>query len=545
MTRLTKISILLVVFFAVDKVVALLRQVIIARQFGLSAELDVFNVANNVPDLLFALISGGALAMAFIPVLTEVMTGHGRRAAWDLFSRVANLAFVVTVVLAFVVGIFADSLVGWEIGIAPGFSSQQQALVVSLMRLNLVATIIFSISGLAMAGLQANQHFFLPALAPILYNIGQIFGALVLAPEKGLSIGPIILPAMGMGVYGLVWGVIIGACFHLLIQVPGLVHFGFHWKPEISIHDAEVRKVLRVLGPRLLTVMIVQLIFLVRDNLASRLAEGAVTALTYGWMLQQMPETLIGTALGTAILPTLAEYVSRNEQPAFQDVIEKAVRIGLALSIPAAVILSISLGPLIGPVFNFDTQESNLLLWTTRGYLLGLMGHCVLEVAARSFYAQQDALTPLFGGLINLGLYILAGSQLYRHLGAPGVSLTDSIAFSFQALFLVWMLSRNRSARKTAGSVEVRIGKSVLPGLNQLIAWLQRQDNPVSARLKLGGTVIRSLAGGIAGGLAAFCLLRLAGGENPNLVSAVAAIGAGEILSLPFILPEIRLLLKF
>ena len=206
-TRLTRAALLLGSFFALDKGVAFVRQVIIAQQFGLSAELDAFNVANNLPDMLFALISGGALAMAFIPVLSEVLNRDGQKAAWDLFSRIANLAFLVTAGLAVVVLIFAPQIVRSEVGIAPGFGTPQQDLVIDLMRLNLVATLIFSISGLVIAGLQANKHFLLPALAPILYNIGQIFGALILAPQQGYTLGSVTLPAFGMEC--MVWSMVL------------------------------------------------------------------------------------------------------------------------------------------------------------------------------------------------------------------------------------------------------------------------------------------------------------------------------------------------
>ena len=223
MSRLTRNTLMLAVLLAVDKGFAILRQVIIARQFSFSRDLDAFNVANNIPDLLFALISGGALALAFIPILTDMLTKHGRRAAWELFSRIANLAFFGTAVLAVVVALLAGPMVRSEIGVAPGFSSVQQDVVINLMRLNLIATLIFSISGLVMGGLQANQHFLLPALAPMLYNLGQIFGALVLSPDQPYVIAGFQLPALGLGVYGLVYGVIIGAALHLSIQIPGLI----------------------------------------------------------------------------------------------------------------------------------------------------------------------------------------------------------------------------------------------------------------------------------------------------------------------------------
>ena len=241
-SKLTKISFLLAGMFFLDKVLAFVRQILIARQFGLSAELDAFNVANNIPDLLFALISGGALAIAFIPVLTQVLSRDGQGAAWKLFSRIANLAFLVTAGLAIIVAIFAGSMVRAEIGIAPGFTTVQQDLVIKLMRMNLIATLIFSISGLVMAGLQANQHFLLPALAPIFYNVGQIIGVTILSPSKGYVLGPITLPAFGLGVQGLVYGVIIGALLHLAIQIPGLVKYNFKWIPSLDLKNEDVRK---------------------------------------------------------------------------------------------------------------------------------------------------------------------------------------------------------------------------------------------------------------------------------------------------------------
>jgi putative peptidoglycan lipid II flippase len=115
--------------------------------------------------------------------------------------------------------------------VAPGFPAEQQSLTIELMRLDLLAILIFSISGLVMAGLQANQHFLLPALAPGLYNIGQIFGVGVLAPSEGLSFGGLNLPAFGLGIHGLVYGVILGALLHLLVQTPGLIAFQFRWEP--------------------------------------------------------------------------------------------------------------------------------------------------------------------------------------------------------------------------------------------------------------------------------------------------------------------------
>ncbi|HMK08070.1 MAG TPA: lipid II flippase MurJ, partial [Anaerolineales bacterium] len=140
--------------FALDKALGLIRVAIIGRQFGVSAQLDAFNAANNIPDLLFAMISGGALSIAFIPVLAAVLEQEGRPALWALFSRVANLVFLITAALAVLVAVLAGPIVRGQIGVAPGFNPGMQSLVVELMRLNLVATLLFSMSGLVVSGLQ-------------------------------------------------------------------------------------------------------------------------------------------------------------------------------------------------------------------------------------------------------------------------------------------------------------------------------------------------------------------------------------------------------
>ena len=186
------------IFFGVNKIVALLRQALIARQFGITPDIDAFNISNNIPDLIFSVISGGALALAFIPVLTEYFDQKGTRAAWKLFSQIANLVFFTTAILSIVVILFAPSIIGSRFGVAPGFSQGQQLLTTRLMSINLIATLIFSLSGLVMAALQSKKHFLLPAIAPILYNVGQIIGALVLTPF------------FHRGVYGLAYGVVLG-----------------------------------------------------------------------------------------------------------------------------------------------------------------------------------------------------------------------------------------------------------------------------------------------------------------------------------------------
>jgi putative peptidoglycan lipid II flippase len=494
---LARTSILIASFFFIDKVLAFVRVGIISRQYADSIELlDTFNAANNLPDVLFALISGGALAMAFIPLMSEYLTTKGRAAAWDLFSRVANLAFVVTGSFAILIAIFAEPIVNAEIGIAPGFGEEQRQLLAELMRLNLVGTILFSISGLVMASLQANQHFLLPALAPTMYNIGQIFGAVYLVPRYGI--------------HGLVYGVILGAAMHLLIQIPALFKYQFKWTPALDLRHTGLIDALRLLGPRLLTMFGIQLIVIARDNIASRLDQvGAVTSLTYGWMIMQVPETLLGTAIATAMLPTLAEFAAREDWTEFRLAVERALRVLIALTIPVAAVLAAGVNPLVRAVFGFDAETSTLITWTTRAYLLTLTGFSIQEIAARSFYARKEPMFPLYAVILRLSIFILigiAGITFFRNIGAPVIAFAE-IALLIESIILFGWLSK-------------------------------RMHEPLNVWSAVGKGIVAALLGGVV----TYVVALYAPGSA--VLTALLGMIVGGLVALPFIWSEIKLLLK-
>ncbi len=478
MSQLFKASLIITIFFGLNKILALVRQTIIARQYGLSAEIDTFNVANNLPDLLFSLISGGALALAFIPVLTEYIDKKGQVKSWRLFSQIANLVFLTTAVLSILMAIFALPLVTSPIGVAPGFSQIQQNLTVDLMRLNLIATLIFSLSGLVMASLQANKHFLLPAIAPILYNVGQIIGAVFLVPI--------------FGIYGLVYGMILGALLHLGIQIPGIIHFKFNWSPLINLKDAGVQRVLNLMGPRILTVLFIQIIFLTRDNLASRLQEGAVTALTYGYFLMQVPETLIGTAIATALLPTLSQFAERKDQKSFAETLGKAIRVIVALTLIITVISSLSLDYLLQAVFGFNETSTALLSWTTRAYMIGLTTQSLLEVVTRAFYAKQDSRTPFVITLIRMVLYIGLALALFDSLGVIGLALADSLTVTLEVVVLLFMLTKTMPKLLHLGDTLRRVALACL--LSTIVFYITLNLLPITTILAVSISLITSSA---------------------------------------------------
>ena len=192
--------------FVLSSLTGLAKWVLVSRGFGTGIEIDAFNAANRVPDLLFNLMAAGALASAFIPTFTDFLTREDRAGAWRLASSIANLVILVMSIGAAIVWILAPLVVRYAL--APGFDVQQMELTVTLLRLLLPTAVIYGLSGLLMGILNAHQHFLLPALAPTMSWLGWIVGVLVLAPR--------------MGIIGLAWGVVLGAVMHLAIQLPAL-----------------------------------------------------------------------------------------------------------------------------------------------------------------------------------------------------------------------------------------------------------------------------------------------------------------------------------
>jgi putative peptidoglycan lipid II flippase len=267
---------------------------------------------------------------------------------------------------------------------------------------------------------------------------------------------------------------------------------------------------LKLLGPRLLTMLGIQLIVIARDNLASRLDQvGAVTSLTYGWMIMQVPETLLGTAIATAMLPTLAEYASRAEWSEFRLAIERALRVLIALTIPVAAVMAAGINPLVRAVFGFDAETSSLITWTTRAYLLTLTGFSIQEVAARSFYARKEPMYPLYAVLLRLAIFLLigiTGITLFRSAGAPLIAFAE-IALLIESIILFGWLSR-------------------------------RLHEPLNVWSAVGRGLIAALIGGVTAYILALYI------PGSAVLTALLGMIVGGLVALPFIWSEIKLLLK-
>jgi putative peptidoglycan lipid II flippase len=421
--------------YVLSTVAGLAAQMLISRAFGTSSELDSYFAANRVPEFLFTIISGGALASAFLPTFARFLTHGDRDGAWSLASSIINLVTIVLGLLSGLAALFAPGIVHL---LAPGFSNVEQVeLTTALLRVMLLSPLVFGVSGLLMATLNAHQHFVFPALAPASYRLGQILGVLLLVRR--------------MGIFGLAWGTVIGAMLHLLVQLPAFLRLKPKLGTSLGLRLPAVHEVGRLLAPRLLSVAVVQLNFVVNTIIASGQPEGSLAALTFAFALMIMPQAVIAQAVGVASLPTFSAQVARGEWDALRNSVSSALRGVLYLALPASIGLVLLRRPLVTLLLErglFDARSTELVAWALLWYAAGLIFHSLLEVVVRAFFAQYDTRTPVIVTTIAMSLNIalsLLLSKLFAEAGLPphgGLALANSTATALETTALLILLAR-------------------------------------------------------------------------------------------------------
>jgi putative peptidoglycan lipid II flippase len=467
--QIARAAVLVIGLFFISRVLGLAREMIIGARFGTSAQLDAYQAAFRVPDLLFQLVAGGALGSAFIPVFTGCLTRRELRGAWRLFSGVTNLVLIVLTTLAAAMAIAAPWLV--EHVLAPGFSAPQQALTAELVRWMLFSTVIFGVSGIVMGVLNSFQHFLLPALAPILYNLSIIAGAWFLAPT--------------LGVFGLVLGVVVGAGLHLDIQLFGLWWYGAKYNATLGPKDRNVREVGRLMGPRVIGLAAVQVNFWVNTLLASHLATGSLAALNYAWLLMLLPQGIVAQGVATAAFPTFASLKSQGRMTELRQTVTATLRAVLFLSIPAAVGLFVWRVPLVRMLLErgqFDAHSTELTTTALAFYSFGLIGHSAVEILARAFYALHDTRTPVAIGIGAMALNVVLSLLLRGGFAHGGLALANTIATLIEMGLMFAFLSV-RIGGLAWGSLGVTVLKASAAslGMGLTLTWIlgQWSDAPV------------------------------------------------------------------
>jgi putative peptidoglycan lipid II flippase len=471
--RIMRSTALVMTLAMTSKAISLVQTFLIARQFGVSADYDTFVTANTIPEQIFNLIAGGALAYAFIPIFGGLLAQDKREQAWKLASNILNSVFLVALVLSSVVFLTAPQLIG---SLAPNMTPELQLQSAQLMRILLLSLLLFSLSGLCVGILQSHQHFLLPALAPVLFDVGLLIGIVFLAKP--------------FGVYGLAYGSVLGALMHLGIQIPGLMMYKMRWRPYVNPTDPDFLTVIKLMIPRAIGLALFNLNMVFAVRLATDLGEGAVSAFNWGWRLMQFPETLIGTAMGIVIFPTLAALSAAGDRDGKRDAMSGALRFVLFAAIPAAFLLVAAGRPALRLLEGGAMEASaadiiyGVLIWFAPGVIV----HSMVEIVARSFYADRDTVTPLFVALVSAAINLPLAYFLSKNtsLGVAGLSLANTAAVGTELVILLIILRRRWQGLNDASLITTFVKALIAGGAAALAVTLV---NLVVSRLSGSGKV--------------------------------------------------------
>lgn len=442
-----------------SRLLGLVRNAVLASYFGASVEYEAYVAAIAVPDTVFQVLAGGVMGAAFIPVFARYLAKGDEREAWRLSSSAITLAALLTGGLSLLLIVLARPVMGVVVS---GRDAAFQELATGLVRIMLISPAVFAVSGFATSILNSYQRFFWAALAPLLYNLGIIAGAVLLHEQ--------------MGIYGVAWGVAAGAIGHLLIQVPGLVQIRARYWPVLDWRHPGVREVGRLMLPRMFGLGVAQANQLATIFLAARLVPGSIAYLNYAWLVMMVPLGVFGMAVSTAVFPTLARQSADDEQGEMRELFGLTLRMILFLTIPATVGL-IAIGePIVRLLFERDSFTADVTRATTLAltcYALGLPGHSVVEIVDRAFYALHDTRTPVKAAalavLLNVGLsggVVLAARAglLPAERAYAGLALANAAAAWIEAGLLVWWLRRRlgRLGRGALGTAVLRYAAAAL-----------------------------------------------------------------------------------
>lgn len=431
-----------------SRITGLVREQLIAATFGASAATDAFNVAFRIPNLFRRLFAEGAFSQAFVPLLAATRAEHGDEATRSLIDAVATL-LAWLLLLTCVLGVAAAPALVWVMG--SGLQDFDTAVVMTRIMFPYIG--FMSMVALAAGILNTWRRFAVPAVTPVLLNV-----AVIAAAWWG---GPLLAQRGIEPVLALAGGVMLGGVLQAAAQVPALLAIGR--LPRIGLLPGSIarawrhpgtRKVLRQMAPALLGVSVAQISLLINTQIASHVAVGAVSWLTYADRLMEFPTALLGVALGVVLLPQLAGAKGRQDMDAFSNMLDWGLRLVLLLAAPCALALLIFPVGLVSVLYHYGAFTAADLAMTVRalqGYGVGLLGLVAVKVLAPAFYARQDIKTP-----VKIAVGVLIATQamnlvLVPWLGHAGLALSIGLGALVNAALLLTGLLNSGIYKPCAG----------------------------------------------------------------------------------------------
>lgn len=425
---IARAAIILILFNVLSKVTAIVREVVIAQQFGATAEMDAFVAAFAVPSVLFYLFTG-ALATVVVPVYSEYAARGEEKEAFDLFGTLFHVLLLLLVLGTAAGLLFAPLLVKL---LAPGFQESTAGLAVELTRLMFPLLIFSGLAALFSGILNARNIFAVTALNGPLSNLAVIVAVLALGSL--------------WGVQGMALGVLVGGAAGALVQLPALRRAGFRFSPGVSLSHPDLKKILRLVLPITVGLSISQTYILIIPFLASGLAEGSISALNYANRLIQMPVGLFVTAIGTAVFPSLTRRAVEKDFSGLGEGVRRALRLVILVCVPAAVVLLVLREELVTLFFQrgaFDATAAKMTAVALLFFSFGLVGQAGEFILARGFFSLQDTRTPVKISAIAVVVNLALSLALVGPLQHGGLALANSIAALTNMVLLTVYLNRH------------------------------------------------------------------------------------------------------
>ena len=436
----------------VSRITGLVRELLMASVFGVSAMTDAFNVAFRIPNLFRRVLGEGAFSQAFVPVLAATRAEEGDDGAKALIDHVGTL-LAWTLVLLCIAGVLGAPWMVWAM--ASGMKQSPQGFDAAVTMTRWMFPYIGFMSLVALAGgiLNTWKKFAVPAASPVLLNI-----ALILS----ITLGAPLFARHGIEpIYAQAAGVMLGGLLQLGIQVPALLRLGL--LPRIGVRwsairaawaDPTTRKVARLMLPALLGVSVAQVSLLINTQIASHLATGSVSWITYADRLMELPTALLGVALGVVLMPQLASARAKQDDERYSAMLDWGLRLVVLLSVPCMVALLVFSEPLVAVLYHygaFGDQDVRQTTFALTGYGAGLVGIVAIKVLAPGFYAKHDMRTPMLIAVAVLVLTQLMNLVLVPYLQHAALTLTIGIGALINATWLLVGLLRRGSYRPQPG----------------------------------------------------------------------------------------------
>jgi len=425
-TTIKSAAIVLMTMVLASRVLGLVRDRLLAARFA-PEELGIYFAAFRIPNLIFELLIMGALTAAFIPVYTKYITKNQQEDAWVMSSTLINIGFIFVLILSIPLLIWTESISSM---IAPGFSTDEILKMAAFTRFMIVFQLVPLVIGNFFTGILQSHHlFFIPAAAPVVYNIGIIICVIAFSSTLGMW-APVV-------------GVALGALFFMLIQIPPLISLGFRHRFILSLRHKGVIESVRLMIPRTIGLAVSQIDSTIDLILSTILGARMVTVFNFAQHLQQLPIGLFGATVAQAAFPLLSQATANSDEGQFKKTLVSAINQIMFFILPISVFFIVLRIPIVRLVFGasrFDWDATVLTSITLSTFSVSLFAQAVSQVLTRAYYARYDSKTPVIIGvitiLVNAGLSILFVQQMRYPVWSLGISTSFASILNVTILYI-------------------------------------------------------------------------------------------------------------